>query len=427
VNLEKLSDLGGESLDALVSILDEIRQARSRSRAELVARTGLSRGVVAQRVAELIDLGLVVDDELGPSTGGRPPRQMSFRADAGHVLVADLGATSIDVAVTDLDGRILGHRDEPADIAAGPEACLQRVDELFAELTTAMRDLPGRLWGIGIGVPGPVEFRSGRPVSPPIMPGWDDYPVRERFVARYSAPVWVDNDVNVLALGEWRAGIAVGHENVIVVKIGTGIGAGIISNGRIHRGAQGSAGDVGHIQVVDDTSIICRCGNVGCLDALAGGAAIGRDGEAAAREGRSERLTVALDQHGRVTATDVARAASFGDPVSVALLQSAGRRVGFMLASVVNLFNPSLVVVGGGVAQSGDQLLAAIRETVYRRSLPLATRELIIHRSSLGALAGVIGASSMVVEQLFSREAMARLVSLGDPDRALDEAIAEIG
>ena len=427
MNLEKLSDLGGESLDALVSILDEIRQARSRSRAELVARTGLSRGVVAQRVAELIELGLVVDDELGPSTGGRPPRQMSFRADAGHVLVADLGATSIDVAVTDLDGRILGHRDEPADIAAGPEACLQRVDELFAELTTAMRDLPGRLWGIGIGVPGPVEFRSGRPVSPPIMPGWDDYPVRERFVARYSAPVWVDNDVNVLALGEWRAGIAVGHDNVIVVKIGTGIGAGIISNGRIHRGAQGSAGDVGHIQVVDDTSIICRCGNVGCLEALAGGAAIGRDGEAAAREGRSERLVAALDQHGRVTATDVARAASFGDPVSVALLQSAGRRVGLMLASVVNLFNPSLVVVGGGVAQSGDQLLAAIRETVYRRSLPLATRELIIHRSSLGALAGVIGASSMVVEQLFSREALARLVSLGDPDRALDEAIADIG
>ena len=427
MNLEKLSDLGGESLDALVSILDEIRQARSRSRAELVARTGLSRGVVAQRVAELIELGLVVDDELGPSTGGRPPRQMSFRADAGHVLVADLGATSIDVAVTDLDGRILGHRDEPADIAAGPEACLQRVDELFAELTTAMRDLPGRLWGIGIGVPGPVEFRSGRPVSPPIMPGWDDYPVRERFVARYSAPVWVDNDVNVLALGEWRAGIAVGHDNVIVVKIGTGIGAGIISNGRIHRGAQGSAGDVGHIQVVDDTSIICRCGNVGCLEALAGGAAIGRDGEAAAREGRSDRLVAALDQHGRVTATDVARAASFGDPVSVALLQSAGRRVGLMLASVVNLFNPSLVVVGGGVAQSGDQLLAAIRETVYRRSLPLATRELIIHRSSLGALAGVIGASSMVVEQLFSREALARLVSLGGPDRALDEAIADIG
>ncbi|MGH2381796.1 MAG: ROK family transcriptional regulator [Candidatus Limnocylindria bacterium] len=402
-------------LETLSAVLDEIRSARSRSRAELVGRTGLSRGVVAQRVSELIEIGLVVEGGVGPSTGGRPPRQISFRADAGHVLVADLGATSIDVAVTDLDGRILGHRDEPADIATGPEACLQRVDELFGELASATRDLPGRLWGVGIGVPGPVDFRSGRPVSPPIMPGWDGYPVRERFATRYDAPVWVDNDVNLLALGEWRSGIAVGHDNVVVVKIGTGIGAGIISNGRMHRGAQGAAGDVGHIQVVDDVSVICRCGNVGCLEALAGGSALARSGETAALEGRSDRLQVALDQHGRVTAEDVSRAASFGDPVAVALLQDAGRRVGLTLASVVNFFNPSLIVVGGGVAQSGDQLLAAVRETVYRRSLPLATRELLVKRSSLGALAGVIGASSMVVEQLFSRDAMARWLHAGAP------------
>jgi glucokinase-like ROK family protein len=413
--IRRVDSLADEALDDLASIMDEIRHARARSRSELVARTGLSRGIVAQRVSELIELGLVVDGELGPSTGGRPPRQMTFHAAAGHVLVADLGATSIDVAVTDLDGRILGHRDEPADIAAGPEACLHRVDELFEELSSATRDLPGRLWGIGIGIPGPVEFRSGRPVSPPIMPGWDGYPVRERFAARHAAPVWVDNDVNLLALGEWRSGIAVGHDNVIVVKIGTGIGAGIISNGRIHRGAQGSAGDVGHIQVVDDASVVCRCGNVGCLEALAGGGALARDGEAAAIDGRSERLRTAFDQHGKVSAEDVARAASFGDPVSVALLQSAGRRVGLMLASVVNLFNPSLVVIGGGVAQSGDQLLAAIRETVYRRSLPLATRELLLKRSSLGALAGVIGASSMVVDQLFSRDTMARWMGAGGP------------
>jgi glucokinase-like ROK family protein len=332
---------------------------------------------------------------------------MSFRADAGHLLVADLGATSIDVAVTDLDGRILGHRDEPADVAAGPERCLARVDELFAELTAATRDLPGRLWGIGIGVPGPVEFRSGRPISPPIMPGWDGYPVRERFATRYGAPVWVDNDVNILALGEWRSGIAVGHDNVIVVKIGTGIGAGIISNGHIHRGAQGAAGDVGHVQVIDDASVVCRCGNVGCLEALAGGGALGREGEAVASTGRSERLRTALDQHGRVTAEDVARAASFGDPIAVSMLLGAGHRVGLVLASLVNFFNPSVVVVGGGVAQSGDQLLAAIRETVYRRSLPLATRELTVQRSSLGALAGVIGASTMVTEQLFSRDVLA--------------------
>jgi glucokinase-like ROK family protein len=407
--------LPDESLDALVIVLDEVRLGRSRSRSELVERTGLGRAIVAQRVGELLERGLVVEGDVGPSTGGRPPRQLAFRARAGHVLVADLGATSIDVAVTDLDGRILGHHDEPARIEAGPDACLDRVDELFDLLLRTTQAAPGSLWGVGIGVPGPVEFQTGRPISPPIMPGWDGYPIRERFAARYAAPVWVDNDVNVLALGEWRSGVAAGHEDVVVVKIGTGIGAGIISGGRLHRGAQGSAGDVGHIQIVDDTSVVCRCGNIGCLEALAGGEAIGRGGAAAALGGRSARLRTALDQRGEVTAEDVARGASFGDPVAVALLQDAGRRVGSMLASVVNFFNPSLIVIGGGVANSPDLLLASIRETVYRRSLPLATRELLIQRSSLGGQAGVIGASSMVVDQLFSREAIGAWIERGDP------------
>ena len=393
-----------ETHDSLVTVLDEIRLGRSRSRSELVSRTGLGRAVVTQRVGELIDLGLVRDAGFRDSTGGRPPRQLTFHGEAGHLLVADLGASSIDVAMTTLDGRILAHRDEPADIADGPDACLARVDELFDELRATTRDAPGSLWGVGIGVPGPVEFRTGTPISPPIMPGWDGYPVRNRFSARYGAPVWVDNDVNLLALGEWRSGIAQGQDNVVVIKVGTGIGAGIIAEGRLHRGAQGSAGDVGHIQVVDDTAIVCRCGNIGCLEALAGGAALAREGLAAAQDGRSERLRLSLEQHGNVTAEDVARAASFGDPIAVAMLRSAGQRIGLMLASVVNFFNPSLIVIGGGVAQSGDQLLAAIRETVYRRSLPLATRELLIQRSSLAGLAGAIGASAMVVDELFSRE-----------------------
>jgi glucokinase-like ROK family protein len=410
--------LPDEALDALVVILDEIRFGRSRSRSELVTRTGLGRAIVAQRVGELIERGLVTEDDIGPSTGGRPPRQLTFRADGGHILVADLGATSIDVAVTTLDGRILGHHGEPARIEAGPDHGLDRVDALFGSLLDTTQGLPGRLWGVGIGVPGPVEFESGRPISPPIMPGWDGYPIRERFAARYGAPVWVDNDVNVLALGEWRSGVAAGHANVVVVKIGTGIGAGIISDGHLHRGAQGSAGDVGHIQVTDDPTVVCRCGNTGCLEALAGGAAIGRAGQAAAEAGTSARLLTALDQRSTVTAEDVARAASFGDPVAVALLQTAGRRVGSMLASVVNFFNPSLIVIGGGVANSPDQLMAAIRETIYGRSLPLATRELLVQRSSLGGLAGVIGASAMVVDQLFSRDSIGRWIEAGDPSGA---------
>jgi hypothetical protein len=257
--------LPDEALDALIAVLDEVRLGRSRSRSELVDRTGLSRSIVAQRVGELLDRGLVVEGDTGPSTGGRPPRRLTFRGDAGHVLVADLGASSIDVAVTTLDGRILAHIDEPADIADGPEVALARVEHLFEQLRASSRGIPGRPWGIGIGVPGPVEFRTGRPISPPIMPGWDGYPIRERFAARHGAPVWVDNDVNVLALGESRSGVAAGHDDVVVVKIGTGIGAGIISGGRLHRGAQGSAGDVGHIQVSDDPAVVCRCGNVGCL------------------------------------------------------------------------------------------------------------------------------------------------------------------
>jgi glucokinase-like ROK family protein len=404
-----------EALEALVVVLDELRFGRSRSRSELVERTGLGRAIVAQRVGELVERGLVVEGDPGASTGGRPPRQLTFRADAGHLLVADLGATSIDVAVTTLDGRILGHHDEPAEIEAGPDVALGRVERLFDQLLATIPSVPGRLWGIGIAVPGPVEFATGRPISPPIMPGWDGYRIRERFGLRHGAPVWVDNDVNVLALGEWRSGVAAGHDDVVVVKVGTGIGAGIISRGRLHRGAQGSAGDVGHIQVTDDPGVVCRCGNVGCLEALAGGGALGRDGETAARDGRSSRLRTALDQHGIVTAEDVARAASAGDAVAVAMLQDAGRRIGSMLASVVNFFNPSLVVIGGGVANSPDQLLASIRETVYRRSLPLATRDLLIQRSSLGGLAGVIGAASMVVDELFSREAIGRWLAEGEP------------
>jgi glucokinase-like ROK family protein len=402
-----------ETLDTLVVVLDEVRFGHSRSRSEIAHRTGLSRAIVTQRVIELVDRGLLREVGTGPSTGGRRPRQLTFEAGAGHLLVADLGATSIDVATTDLGGRILGHLAEPADIAHGPAAILDRVDELFGRLQADV--VPGLLWGVGIGVPGPVEFRTGRPTSPPIMPGWDGYPIRERFAARYGAPVWVDNDVNVMALGEWRAGIARGHSNVVFIKVGTGIGAGLISDGLLHRGAQGAAGDVGHIQVTDDPSVLCRCGNIGCLEAVAGGAALARDGEQAARDGRSELLAAPLRTEGAVTAADIAMAAQHGDRLSVELLQAAGRRVGTMLASVVNFFNPSLIVVGGGVASSGDQLLAAIREVVYRRSLPLATRELLIKRSALPGTAGVIGAGAMVADQLMSRPGLEQWIGAGSP------------
>ena len=390
----------------LTAVLDAVRRGDARSRLDISQRTGLSRTVVAQRVAELLDRGLVTESGIGPSTGGRPPRQLRFDAESGHLLVADLGATSIAVAITDLNGAVLHFDEESADIAEGPGPIIGRVEALFDALE-ARGEWPGPLRGVGVGVPGPVEFATGRPVAPPIMPGWDGYPIRERLAARYDAPVWVDNDVNVMALGEWQYGAAFGHDNVVFLKIGTGIGAGLISDGLLHRGAQGAAGDVGHIGVIGHGGVLCRCGNVGCLEAVAGGGALARDGEAAAREGRSAVLAEVLDRDGEITARDVAAAAARGDAVSVELLQRAGRYIGYALASIVNFFNPSLIVVGGGVAGSGDVLIAAIREVVYGRSLPLATRELAIRRSSLGLRAGVMGAAAMVLDGLFSPDGIA--------------------
>jgi glucokinase-like ROK family protein len=404
-----------DRLQGLVTVLDYVRTYGPTTRASLVHVTGLSRAVVTQRVGELLDYGLLVDGELGPSTGGRAPRTLRFPSDAGHLLVADLGATSVDVALADLSGTILTHVQEPCDISAGPEHVLDRVEELFVQSLVSAEPRPGSLWGIGIGVPGPVEFDSGRPVAPPIMPGWDRYAVRERF-AKYHVPVWVDNDVNIMALGERRAGIARGHDNVVFIKIGTGIGAGIIVKGKLHRGAQGCAGDVGHMQVTDDPAVICRCGNVGCLEALAGGGALGRDGEAAGRDGRSRFLAAVLDEQGSVEAHDVARGATHGDPKCVGLLTNAGQLVGHMLASVVNFFNPSLIVIGGGVAGAGDLLLATIRESVYRRSLPLATRELVVKRSALGDMAGVVGAAAIVTDELFRPSHLTQWLGVGTPN-----------
>jgi glucokinase-like ROK family protein len=404
-----------DQLDGLVTVLDLVRLGRARSRPELARMSGLGRGAVTQRVTELIDRGLLVESELGRSTGGRPPRELAVRAEAGLVLVAPLGATHIAVGVADLTGRLLNYLEEPWDIARGPDRTLDRVEQLFDALLER-DDVPrAPVYGIGVGLPGPVEFASGTPVSPPIMPGWDGYGVRARLAERYAVPVWVDNDVNLMALGELRAGAAQDEHDVIYVKVGTGIGAGLISSGRLHRGAQGAAGDIGHATVSRAGGIVCRCGNVGCLEALAGGAALSRDGTAAAEEGRSPYLAAVLGTSGSIAAADVADAAQHGDPVAVELLTRSGQLVGETIATLVNFFNPSLVLLGGRVALSGDVILAAVREAVYRRSLPLATRRLRIERSTLTPDPALSGAAHVVLDELFSRQRLGRWLPMGSP------------
>ena len=407
--------VSGDQLDTLVSVLDLIRSGTARTRPALGRATGLGRAVVTQRVAQLLESGLVVDGALGPSTGGRAPRELRFRADAGHVLVAELGATSIGVGLADLSGRLLTQLEEPGDIAVGPEKVLSHVEELFDRLLAQRPGSAPPVWGIGIGVPGPVEFATGRPVSPPIMPGWDGYAVRGRLAERYGAPAWVDNEVNLMALGELRSGLAVGERDVVYVKVGSGIGAGLIMAGRLHRGAQGAAGDIGHVEAVDDPKVVCRCGNTGCLEAVAGGVALARQAAAAAADGSSAFLAERARDGRALSAEDVAAAAQHGDRVAVEMLVQAGTRIGRTLATVVNLYNPSLIVVGGGVANAGDLFLAAIRNATFRRALPLATRDLRMSRSPVGDEAGLRGAAFVVIDELFSRRLLPRWISAGSP------------
>jgi glucokinase-like ROK family protein len=404
-----------DHLDGLVTVLQLVRSGQARTRPELTRISGMGRGAVTQRVGELLDSGLLVESELGRSTGGRPPRELAVRAEAGLVLVAPLGATHLAAGVTDLTGRVLDFVEEPGDIAAGPEATLARLEELFDQLLAgdAVPDAP--VYGIGVGLPGPVEFASGTPVNPPIMPGWDGYPVRTRLSDRHDVPVWVDNDVNLMALGELRVGAARNQQDVIYVKIGTGIGAGLISSGRLHRGTQGAAGDIGHATVDAAGGVVCRCGNVGCLEALAGGAALSRDGTTAAEEGRSEFLARILATGRPLAAADVAAAAQHGDPVAVELLTRSGQLVGETLATLVSFFNPSLILLGGRVALAGDMILASVREAVYRRSLPLATRDLRIDRSTLTPDPALSGAAHMVLDELFSRQRLGRWLPAGSP------------
>ena len=398
----------------LVRVLDAVRSGRANTRPELANVTGLGRNVVTQRVAHLMGSGLLVEGPPLRSTGGRAPRGLRFPAEAGRILVAELGATSIGAAVSDLEGTLLAQHEEDADVTVGPATVLTRVAQVFDELLQQL-GAGAPVWGIGIGLPGPVEFATGRPVAPPIMPGWDGFDVRAFFGGRFDAPVWVDNDVNVMALGELRAGLAKGLRDVIYVKIGSGIGAGLVSQGNLHRGAQGCAGDIGHVSVEEGSAVLCRCGKFGCLEALAGGAALARDGETAAREGRSAYLADVLARGSSIDARAVSDAAIHGDPVAINLLAGSARLVGQTLARIVNFFNPSLILVGGGVSEAGDYYLAEVRQTVIGRSLPLATRSLQIVRSRLGDRAGLRGTAHMVMDALLSPEILPTWLDQGTP------------
>jgi len=410
-----------DEMTSLLRIVNMVRTGDAATRPEIGRVTGLGRGVVTQRVDHAIEMGYLSDGDFGPSSGGRAPRTLRFRGDAGRIVVCALGALHIHVGVALLDGDVIDQEHSPWDIARGPAETLEKAQSMIDALLARTPDVP--VWGIGVGVPGPVDFDSGRPVAPPIMPGWNGFDVRRRFEQRYDAAVWVDNDVNLLTLGE-RARRGDDHLDLIYCKIGSGIGAGLLSHGHIHRGANGAAGDIGHVRV-RDSDALCRCGKVGCLEAVAGGWALIRDALTEIEAGSTGALATVVAEGIEITPERISIAAEAGDALAIRLIQRSARIVGESIAALVNMFNPSTIVIGGAVAAAGELFLAEVRQRVYELSLPLATRDLAIVNSQNDVREPLRGGIEMVREQLFDAT-FPRWFGVGRPTIAAIRGVAEV-
>ncbi|HET6706588.1 ROK family protein [Amycolatopsis sp.] len=363
-------------------LLRLVRTGQASTRKALQVRSGLSRSTLTARLDRLQAAGLLAEGGQEDSTGGRPARQLRF--DDGHavVLAASIDTTHAEAVVTDLAGRVLARRAGALRVADGPEPVLGRIAEWFE----ALRAEAGRpVCGVGVSVPGPVEPGRARVTQPPIMPGWDGYPIDAHLGARFGAPVLVDNDANLMALGEHRARYPESAA-LVVVKVSTGIGAGLVLGGEVYRGIDGGAGDIGHIRLPEHPEARCLCGSHGCLAAVAGGGA----------------LAARLTELGLPTesGSGVRDRVTAGEPAAVRLAEVAGRQVGEVLATLVCVVNPGVGVIAGDLAE--PHFVASVREVLYRRALPRATQHLRVEIGGPGEGMALGGAVSMVVDAVFA-------------------------
>lgn len=398
--------------DAFVyaQLVNLVRTGEALTRPALEQATGLGRKLVAQRVQQAMTVGLMEDGDFAPSGGGRAPRLLRFRADAGHVFAGLIGAGEIRAAISTLDGTAVASLHRSWDVADGPEATMSQLQDMFERLAKKTKAEP---WSIGIGVPGPVDFSTGQLVAPPIMPGWDGFSVRSWLRERYDAPVWVDNDVNLMALGEWHRGHPVDRRDLLYIKVSTGIGSGLVSGGDVYRGDTGAAGDIGHVQVSDDPTLICRCGQSGCLEAVSGGWGLVR--QLTPLAGESPYLAKRLADQGRLTPVDIGTAAAKGDALASRAVLQGARTIGATVASLVNFINPGVVVIGGGMLRSGGEAFEVLAETVMRRATKLATEKITLRPASLDFQEGVVGASLLAIEQLFAPASLGLWIEQGTP------------
>jgi predicted NBD/HSP70 family sugar kinase len=386
-------------IDAAVTLSTVARLVASGaavSKADLVPAAGLARTTVSSAVDELLARGLLQIDGTRPTVGrGRPADRLSLAPGGGHVLLADVGASSAHLAVVDLSQRMLARIEVAVDMHDGPDAVLQKVEN---ELTTLRATVPARVpvRAVVIGLPGPVDGTQGVPIRPPIMPGWHAYPVAARLSQTFGCPAVLENDVNLRALGEARA-LPADQVPLLFVKVGTGIGGGLVSReGVLHHGADGAAGDIGHVRVRGAPDDACVCGNVGCIEAVASAGAIAR------------RLG---GPGGPIPVSEVRALLARGDPAAVTAVREAAALIGELVATLVHFYNPARVTIGGGLAAASDELLAGVRSVAYQRALPLATRNLVLTNSVLGEYAGLAGAAVLGIERVLSTESIGLLLA----------------
>lgn len=377
-------------------VLALIRAGSARTRSDVAESTGLSRMTVAQRIAALLDARLIREAGAATSSGGRRAAHLEFNAGKSAVVTIAAETTHARVALTDLVGRVLAVEDVPIAVTERPERFLSVISETIAALLEARGVPTSSVCGIGMAVPGPVDPTSGRPSEPPIMPGWDAYPVAEYLTdALGISTVLVENDANAMALGE-QATRYPDCPSLTYVKVSTGIGTGIVINGAIYRGIDGGAGDIGHVRLPDEPDAVCQCGARGCLAAVASGRAV-----ASALTELGVRAS---------SGRDVGALLAAGDADAMRLTQEAGRRLGAVMATVVCLINPSVLVIGGALASA--PLISGIRESLYPLSLPRATRHLDVRLSASGENSVIIGMARLVVDHVFAPDAVnARLAA----------------
>jgi predicted NBD/HSP70 family sugar kinase len=376
-------------------LLELVRTGRASTRSQLRLLTGLSRTAVTARVASLTNAGLLLLGEELASTGGRPPGALVFNKHAGVVLAVAVGRSRSQLAVLDLDGQEIASDSADHEVGVGPDELMPRI---AARLRALLDGVQPPVLGIGLSLPGTLDVARGLSIGSPVMSGWDGVPLAPYFGEVADAPLFVGNDADVLARSEQLGG-AGELGDVLVVKASTGLGLGIIADGRVLSGSLGAAGEIGHTTVDAAGDSPCRCGAVGCLETIAAGwSLVSRMADAGHPVGHVRELVALALQ---------------GDSGARGLLRDSGRELGEVLAVAINLFNPAAVVIGGDMAAAFDFYVAGVRESVYRRAAPLATRDLQFLPATHGDRAGVVGCAALALDHVLSPVAVdARLAAL---------------